>query len=152
MVFLLLSEEKLFCADSISHHWGEWREGVDWSHCQSNNILQAYNLIQLVCIASTKLEEAGGDPSLGNTSYPSILMPQSLDPGLVVLYNNITAVINVLVLLSCLTAWLAVCKVIKCLRPLGKTNVPQLVPTLPDPQVSQTLNISSSQSQLSTLT
>jgi len=73
-------------------------------------ITGAYNLTQLVWIAATKLEEAGSDPSLGNTTYPSILVPPSLDPGLVVLYNNITMVINLLVLLSCLAAWLAVCK------------------------------------------
>ena len=105
-----------------------WRVGT--VHCHDNNTLQAYNLIQLVCIAATKLEEAGSQTSLGNTTYPSILVPPSLDPGLVVLYNNITVVINVLVLLSCLTAWLAVCKVIKCLRAFLKTNVPQLVYTL----------------------
>ena len=97
-----------------------------------NNILQVYNLIQLVCIAATKLEEAGGEASLGNTTYPSILVPPSLDPGLVVLYNNITMVINLLVLLSCISAWLAVCKVIKCLRAFERTNVPQLVSTLTD--------------------
>ena len=132
MVFLLLSQEKLFCAHSISHHWGEWREGR--GHCHYNNTLQVYNLIQLVCIAATKLEEADSEPSLGNTTYPSILVPPSLDPGLVVLYNNITMVINLLVLLSCITAWLAVCKVIKCLRAFEKTNVPQpqLVYNLPD--------------------
>jgi len=70
----------------------------------------AYNLIQLVCIATTKYEEAASQSSLGNTSYPSILLPPSLDPGLVVLYNNITMVINVLVILSCLSAGLAICK------------------------------------------
>ena len=91
----------------------------------NNNILQAYNLIQLVCIATTKLEEAASQPTLGNTTYPSILVPPSLDPGLVVLYNNITMVINGLVLLSCLAAGLAICKVIKSLRAFVKTNVPQ---------------------------
>ena len=87
--------------------------------------MQAYNLIQLVCIATTKYEEAASQASLGNTSYPSILLPPSLDPALVVLYNNITMVINVLVILSCLSAGLAICKVIKCLRAFLKTNVPQ---------------------------
>merc|ERR1712072_1305272 len=70
----------------------------------------AYNLIQLVCIAATKYEEAASQASLGNTSYPSILLPPSLDPALVVLYYNITMVINVLVILSCLCAGLAICK------------------------------------------
>ena len=95
--------------------------------CQlnNNNILQAYNLIQLACIATTKLEEAASHPSLGNTTYPSILVPPSLDPGLVLLYNNITMVINGLVILSCLCAGLAICKVIKSLRAFLKTNVPQ---------------------------
>ena len=138
----------IFLLTAVSGGWGGDRTVSLTILCS----VQAYNLIQLVCIAATKLEEAGSQPSLGNTTYPSILVPPSLDPGLVVLYNNITMVINLLVLLSCLAAWLAVCKVIKCLRPFGKTNVPQLVATLPGPQVSQTLNISSSQSQLSPLT
>ena len=42
-----------------------------------------------------------------------------------VLYYNITMVINVLVILSCLCAGLAICKVIKCLRAFVETNVPQ---------------------------
>jgi len=70
----------------------------------------AYNLIQLVWIATTKLEEATSQEAVGNTTYPSILVPPSLDPGLVLLYNNITMVINVLVILSCLCAGLAICK------------------------------------------
>ena len=95
-------------------------------------ILQVYNLIQLVWIATSKLEEADSDQSLGNTTYPSILVPPSLDPALVLLYNNITPAINVLVILSSLSASLAVCKVIKSLRAFVKTNVPQLVYTLTD--------------------
>jgi len=70
----------------------------------------AYNLIQLVWIATNKLEAATSQEDLGNTTYPSILVPPSLDPGLVLLYNNITMVINVLVILSCLCAGLAICK------------------------------------------
>ena len=120
---LLLSETKLFCADNITSERGESRGGGQ--HCQANNILQAYNLIQLVWIATTKLEEATSQEAVGNTTYPSILVPPSLDPGLVLLYNNITMVINVLVILSCLCAGLAICKVIKSLRAFAKTNVPQ---------------------------
>ena len=126
---LLLSEAKLFCAHHISPHRGEWGLGAGGGdRTVSLTILcsvQAYNLIQLVCIATTKYEEAASQSSLGNTSYPSILLPPSLDPALVVLYNNITMVINVLVILSCLSAGLAICKVIKCLRAFLKTNVPQ---------------------------
>jgi len=67
----------------------------------------AYNLVQLVCIATTELEESRHTV---NESYPSILHPPYLDPELVILYNNITMVINVLVILSSLCAPLAICK------------------------------------------
>ena len=65
----------------------------------SVTILQVYSLTQLVWIATSKLEE-----ERGNTTYPSILLPPALDPGLVVLYNNISLAINVLVILSSLSA------------------------------------------------
>ena len=93
----------------------------------SVTILQVYSLTQLVWVATSKLEE-----QRGNITYPSILVPPALDPGLVVLHNNISLAINVLLILSSLSAWLAVCKVIKSLRAFVKTNVPQLVYNLTD--------------------
>lgn len=73
-------------------------------------ITGVYNLTQFLYFAITKLEEASSDQSLVNTTYPSVLVPPALEPGLVVVYNNITMVINLLVILSSLAAWLAVCK------------------------------------------
>ena len=82
---------------------------------------QAYNLLQLSYFSIEKLTKvADGVEKKIDGSYSSVLQPPHLDPDVVELYQNITIVVNITVILTSLLAIYSVCQVLydytSCIR------------------------------------